>query len=1316
MYRLTPLLLTLACAPTTVDLVQPNAVSKGTFEGEWYWRDTVADAPAGSGATFTGAQSTVERITWRVEESTLIGYRAYEKVPGSDDVFDPDAALVAWPILKHFDIRRAYDPRTGEEMNVIEENTERPWYEREFMRVDWSRNLASQGTMSLAGLETKVSEWVTTDPSSEWAPQLDDSDGDGVIDHMQLHTRVLATPDSTRIPGYGDIPTCFLYGRATVDCNPTELVITSAFQRVEPTRAFVGLEYANAWMSTFGVFDTERLHYDRRYGVTEEEHVRWANRHDLWEDSLRRDELGRPLCKVKKEEVLCEQASVADDPKPSLIPYQERTPRPIAYHISNGFDERLLDTLDRLEEEWNAPLAETVNQLRYWECIADGKKAERCEQQIDPGLQMFILCRNNPSLPGDPEACSTDHTGPQGRPDGIGDVVRDGDLRYNLISLVGSSQQASPLGYGPSAVDPTGARLKLADGQLDLGAGEILSANLFIYMAPLDRIATATTDLIRLIDGDLPEDELIEGENVQAWVDELRDQGTSTGLVGGFERPQKHAPLTGRSAAREALDSMDGAWSAPLWSQLRALGRPSTPAEFPAWLDATESILDSTGLVQPVGLQGRLAWEQLTASPFDEVLWTPESIAAAGVDPQLAAADPALLTQRSPLDPLDPARAQELEAGLLLAGQHAVDLDHGVYSSPSLVGMAAAWRDEGLSYEQIFERIRDETFVATTLHEIGHTMGLRHNFAGSTDAWNYDDQYWKLRAAGRVAPRHVDPETPEELNAQIREFQYSSIMDYPGEANGDWHGLGRYDHAAIRFIYGQLVEVMTEIEPDPVLPSDDNATAVGYVSYFYDSPVYPAPILGNDDGLFELHYTDYPRIANLQARTIVPYSRLVSRLDPEDPAPGLGELLVVADTVDDVVQRGLPAAPYRFCSDELAGQGMCARFDAGADPYEIVSWYTHDYFDRYVLDNFARSRYGFGFGDYAGRMYGRTFRPLQSWTRNYALFHTILGAAFDPQAQDYLAADKGLGGWTQATADTFRFLTQVIARPEPGEFGASDRPDGVRLLSRDGADAEITLPLGTGAYYDSNWEDDAGYWWFERYSRIGTYWDRILALEVLTTLSPYDYVGFDTASDPRTYALGFATLWRDPLTRYLGSLVADDVRAFAPAHHGDAFLQYPDPTRPSAAWPPADTGLVTPGAYWLVRYSAGLFASGLLQEGFDHSWIERARIYAEGSDEAITPPAHIEVTSFADPLSGITWSAWRYPSEDGVELGAGARLLDVANTLGRYCSGEAIAPYTDAADPAALAWQEQLTCAELRKVVSDIELQSRINDWFSERF
>src|SRR5204863_4090949 len=99
-----------------------------------------------------------------------------------------------------------------------------------------------------------------------------------------------------------------------------------------------------------------------------------------------------------------------------------------------------------------------------------------------------------------------------------------------------------------------------------------------------------------------------------------------------------------------------------------------------------------------------------------------------------------------------------------------------------------AMQQKGKDPQQVWKAIRGEVFRSTAEHETGHTLGLRHNFAGSFDAMNYPKQYWDLRLAdGKPRPRYLDPETTAEKNgvttadglqAGISEFQYSSIMDY----------------------------------------------------------------------------------------------------------------------------------------------------------------------------------------------------------------------------------------------------------------------------------------------------------------------------------------------------------------------------------------------------------------------------------------------------------------------------------------------------------------------------------------------------------
>ena len=52
-----------------------------------------------------------------------------------------------------------------------------------------------------------------------------------------------------------------------------------------------------------------------------------------------------------------------------------------------------------------------------------------------------------------------------------------------------------------------------------------------------------------------------------------------------------------------------------------------------------------------------------------------------------------------------------------------------------------------------------------------------------------------------MRPRYIDcpggATSVDEVTGGVREFQYSSVMDYGAEFNSDLQGLGRYDKAAM---------------------------------------------------------------------------------------------------------------------------------------------------------------------------------------------------------------------------------------------------------------------------------------------------------------------------------------------------------------------------------------------------------------------------------------------------------------------------------------------------------------------------------------
>ena len=70
---------------------------------------------------------------------------------------------------------------------------------------------------------------------------------------------------------------------------------------------------------------------------------------------------------------------------------------------------------------------------------------------------------------------------------------------------------------------------------------------------------------------------------------------------------------------------------------------------------------------------------------------------------------------------------------------------------------------------------------------------------------------------GTMRPRYVDcpggATSVDEVTGNVREFQYSSVMDYGAEFNSDLHGLGRYDKAAMKFSYAG--DGFVEVFPTP---------------------------------------------------------------------------------------------------------------------------------------------------------------------------------------------------------------------------------------------------------------------------------------------------------------------------------------------------------------------------------------------------------------------------------------------------------------------------------------------------------------------
>ncbi|MCB0350788.1 MAG: zinc-dependent metalloprotease [Bdellovibrionales bacterium] len=89
--------------------------------------------------------------------------------------------------------------------------------------------------------------------------------------------------------------------------------------------------------------------------------------------------------------------------------------------------------------------------------------------------------------------------------------------------------------------------------------------------------------------------------------------------------------------------------------------------------------------------------------------------------------------------------------------------------------------------DKVIDTLLPFVWVPTLIHEVGHTLGLRHNFAGSEDKVNFY--------------------TEKELSDMgiSRQFDYSSVMDYGYKSTNELQIMGKYDIAALRFGYAEKI-------------------------------------------------------------------------------------------------------------------------------------------------------------------------------------------------------------------------------------------------------------------------------------------------------------------------------------------------------------------------------------------------------------------------------------------------------------------------------------------------------------------------------
>ena len=790
--------------------VQPNVLKKSDIEGTWHYIQTVTDAPPTSSIMFVGQSSELMKIKFDVQEKFLYARRSYEQIQGSEDAYQEDPTkyqgqpVAAWPITSHFDIIRDYNSTTGEETNKIIESQERPWNEREFIRVDWSSNQVTDyvglGVNFFFNDATvsNVSFWESdpTKPDALHFERADDGNPEftkGEANYFDVTNKLAVNPteqqlcyEENGVQSCFNVPACFL--RQQLDDCATQVVnVRHAFAKISPKHDYQPRNWDGLQMNLFGLFDNgiSKLTYNRQYGVTNTGLHRKAARFNLW------------------------QKSYQDDGK-TPIPYNNRQLRTIPYYAQSTlepFPPELFEQGKQVIASWNDAV----------KCAAaDAMGFQTQDHLCDPTQlkqDIFVWCHNPVKIGVDPDACKADLK-PQ--LDAKGNVVlgddgnpilraRRGDPRRSSIIWVNEQQNAGPLGYGPPL--------------FDMETGETISGQAYIYGGALDTYAARSRDIVELILGNQSPEDFVAGTNIKDWV--------ASNQAGVSNKP----PTLTADTVRNMYKAMDFTWArgqAP-----EAPIDTSSPAAFmKSWKNREDAMYKANTWGQSQADLPQVRRDRLKGGQLEAMMITPDIMAMGGAAP---ATDWTSLSEAEKIR-VSPLRSQAVREAIQKREDtmRAFGVDFADFTDEGVAQRALQIATDptipNADPEAVRQQLRKDIFLAVTLHEVGHNMGLRHNFRASFDAMNYFPDYWQLRAqaaanpaakkyagidlatkqaigvpysgtdcttAGRqgtMRPRYVDcpggASSVDEVTGNVREFQYSSVMDYGAEFNSDLHGLG----------------------------------------------------------------------------------------------------------------------------------------------------------------------------------------------------------------------------------------------------------------------------------------------------------------------------------------------------------------------------------------------------------------------------------------------------------------------------------------------------------------------------------------------
>lgn len=1292
-------------AADPVNRVQPMALEKSFFVGadlastaddpEFWSQGTLIDVGYGASQdglfTSTYAQP-VSRVRWQITERMLFARLAYERINGTDGnglggPVQDGVVVAAYPILKHFDVRREYNTTTGEEQNVIIENdTDRPWYARQFMRVDWSQNQNTDSydydTLSMIGVYGGVSyeplAYDVTDPADPNAPVFEMESG-----YFDVTNKAFARPGMVDLSSLGwdiaEFPACFLDadfrgGSApSGSCNPVELTIRQSFRRVED-HDYEPRDWDGFRFQSFGAFTTDRYGYARNYGMSDALWHRFISQPQVFDRShyyADPENMTGPIecytptttpfgtdphrdldANGTEDECAAAGAGSRCDTfkQRCTLPFADRHTKTVAWYLASGSDNSYFEATADAVQQWDIALRAGIRSAQYAECRSTGGDEASClqrfpmffgqmddyqdllflatevdacrhdkvgdcdavadriagERGIDPGVasvakmdEMIVLC-HSPVAADDNEACGEARLPSDVSAEQCAEAyasssadagllatcrqarnVRRGDLRYHQVNVIPEPQTPSPWGIMVDSIDPI--------------SGETIATSINVWSHVNDIFSQGAIDKLRYIAGEFDAAQVTNGDFIRDWASaaQAASNGGSLPMMARSEVDARLANFAGGAAHVDTHTINPG-----IRQEIRALNHE---------LRNTRAAADAPSSNQATYAARR---RQAAGTEFEAQLMTPMVQQLNGVD-HLPLTD-AVMDMASPLRGGNPSMQRQLNQlrEEALGRRGACMMRPEEAEAPfSMVGLSTVMQakfgafnpDDSPTVQQArAERMRvfiaQRAHTAVIAHEMGHSIGLRHNFVSSADAWDYHPQYWQLRTQNGavtapctdlvtdgstcVGPRYFDPVTGEERDNLIWMWMQSTVMDYAGEMTQDLVGLGIYDYAAARMFYGDTVAVAADVtatsnEGGMLVDLQDNFGGILGIGY----------TLGDND----IHYSQLQtQVGLINGCVSVPDPTVYKPTTWNEERDGIwsplldGQMVQVngewtrcrQERVDYVPWRALhgadapsvdsanrPRMPYGFATDRWADLGNLSvyRHDNGADPYEIFNFMITSQEVWHIFDAYRRGRQDFSVRNASNRVLERYNVKLRDGAKGLGLYRNIYrdfalerGYDFDTfwrEAVSFFPEN------VLASGLAFDHFTRTLARPEAGAHYQETHQTDVLRSARDttatAGPTYVTIPTGVSSYdgtlgmggslVENTLCSNCGEYDSDYTMNAGSYYDKMNTAMLLTesvdnfiSSSRTDFV------DPRYRAVSLADLFPEGYRRWLANNLTND--------------------------------------------------------------------------------------------------------------------------------------------------------------------------------